>query len=366
MVGSDENENKEKVEYSISITKKHKLINSKNCLTVVGLIVVAAVAGYIGGNVATNKKIQSEVEGSNKMELFRSSVSDTITKVQPSIVTISSSSENLIENQYNKDNISGVIIDEKGYIITNLSKVENYEKIYIKISTGGSKPIEGTLVGLEKESDIALIKIEAENLVPAVIADDRTLREGEFVIAIGNAISDSYVGIATPGIVTSSNDKIIDSFGHDSHRVIQTNAIINELNTGGPICNDKGEVIAISSSKLASSFNQPSLYYGIGGEGIKNITDHLINLVDVLGISGGIEIKDEKTGLQGVYIKNVKVDGSAAKSGMMPTDIILSMDGKRVKTPENIYNVVKDKKSGDTIKCDILRDGIETEINITL
>ncbi|MGL4109629.1 S1C family serine protease [Clostridium sp. LP20] len=369
----DHNNMKDNPDVKISIKNKKRYFKAQSFIRLGFFLVIAIISGAISGKYVVEKIVkQAEINGlisgrsAKGEDSLQKEFSSGINKAALSLVTISDNEDNLSSDNNAESNITGVVIDKKGYIITNFSKIKDFQGIYVKLPSIASKPIKGTFISADEATDMAVIKIEANGLVPITIANEESFREGDFVVAIGNAVSDDFIGVAMPGMITSTNNKITDSNNRGSYRVIQTSAIINSDNTGGALCNINGELIGFSSTKLTEKFNREGSFYALGVRGVKSISAYLISLTDILGINGGSIINDSKTGAKGVYIDNVNSEGYAAKAGLKPTDIIIGIDGGVIETPEDIYYAIKDKKNGDTIECDILRDGEETKMNITL
>lgn len=354
----------------ILIKKKHKIINLNTLLKIGIYVTIAIISAFVTSKVIMNNNIKSIEDSaiksnSNQSEEMQKEYYNGITNVSHSLVTISDNQEKLEKNTFQEGNTTGIVLDKRGYILTSYTKIKNMEKIYIKLPAVAKKPIEGKIIGLEELTDIAIIKVESEGLTPIKISEDDELKVGYRVLATGNVVSDDFIGIATDGIITSINETITLKHDMAVYKLIQTNAIINNQNIGGVLCNLKGELVGFNSNTLGKMDNN-SLYYALEGKGVKNICEYLISLTDILGINGGNVIDDKETGVQGVYIENIKPEGSAAKAGMLPTDIIIGIENNIIKTPEEIYYALKDKKSGEVITCDFLRDGNRTRLKINL
>jgi serine protease Do len=354
----------------ILIKKKHKVFNFTAFSKVGICITIVIIGALITSKVAINnaiKNIENSMVNSSleQNEEVQKKYYDGIMEVSSSLVTISDDQTKLDKNNFEEGNVTGIVFDKKGYILTSYTKIKNMKKVYIKLPAVAKKPIEGTIIGIEELTDIAIIKIESDGLTPINTAEDDAIKAGYKVLAVGNAVSDDFIGIVTDGIVTSINETITLKHDMGIYRLIQTNAIINSQNIGGALCNINGELVGFNSNTLGRK-DDISLYYTLEAKGVKSICEYLISLTDILGINGGNVIDDRQTGVQGVYIENIKPEGSAAKAGMLPTDIIVGIDDNVIKTPEEIYYAIKDKKSGDTIICDFLRDGSRTRVEISL
>lgn len=367
------NENmNESIDGNIQIKKRIKYLKIKNLVSIIIFIFIAMISGAVAGKYVVNETLEGytleQLMSNHKgiIGILQKQFSEGINNAALSLVTISNDTSNLNRYSAINNNVTGVVIDKDGYIITSYSKIKDYNQIFVKLPSLASKPIKGKIVGGDENTDIGLIKVEGVNLIPIKFAKTNSYKEGDFVISLGNAIADNFLGIAIPGLINSTNEVVNDSSSNNNYNLIQSSAMINEENNGGVLCNIYGELVGFNSTKLVKSYPNVELYYSVGVEGVLEISKYLIGTTDVLGINGGKIINDEKSGVKGVYIISVIQGGYAEKSGIKPTDIIISLNNKEISTPDDIYSVVKDKKSGDTIKCVILRDGQEMSLDITL
>ena len=234
---------------------------------------------------------------------------------------------------------------------------------------GDDKEYEAEIIGTDAYTDLAVIKIDATGLTPAVLGDSDHLEVGEFVLAMGNPLDMDFT--VTSGIVSAVNREVSASDG-TSYSAIQTDAAINSGNSGGALVNLKGEVIGINNLKLSGE--------GIEGIGfaipINSTTDVVNQLIEFksvkrpyIGVTGqGIdESITEIYGLPaGVSIREVEKDSPADKAGLQKGDIITKIEGKEVSTVTELNKVKYTYKIGDTVTLTILRNGQEQEIKLTL
>lgn len=289
-----------------------------------------------------------------------------IEEVSPSLVSISDSPEKLTSNSYFENNVTGVIIDESGIVLTNYSAIKGNEEIYVKLSSLVSQPIKAELLIESEEIDLAIIKIKFDGeLKPIKVADKDEVYEGQGIVILGNAIGDEYIGSSIPGIITSKNEKI--SFNDNrSYSLLQINAPINKSNTGGAICNGKGELVGIANLSVTDQKSEPGLYYGLLMEGLNEIITSTDSFKKILGIIEGGIVIDESKNFRGFYIQEVDKNGSAYKAGIKPTDIIIKINGKDVVNVEDIILSLKDKSKDDIIICSVLSDGEIKEFKIKI
>lgn len=276
---------------------------------------------------------------------------------------------------------SGIIISEDGYILTNnhvVSSSSSDANSYYQISEAKKVTVtlfndeteyEAKIVGKDEQTDLAVIKIEKNNLTKADFADSDDVKVGEFAMAVGNPINmDSTV---TTGIVSAVNRKITDSEGK-TFTCIQTDAAINSGNSGGALVNSEGKVIGINTLKLSGTGIE-GIGFAIPINSTTDITSQLIQYSKVkrpyIGISG-INLDDETAKrynlVIGIYIKTVDDFSSAEKAGLKAGDVITEANGKSIKTMEELNDIKNSLNIGDEIKLKVNRDGNEKEITLTL
>ena len=294
----------------ILIKKKHKSFSPSTLLKVGVFVTIIIISALIASKIAINNTIKYIEKSAINSKLeqnedLQTKYYESISNVTNSLVTIADNQEKLEGNTFEEGNTTGVVFDKKGYILTSYTSIKNMEKIYIKLPAVAKKPIEGKIIGVEELTDIAIIKVESDEVTPIKISEDDEIKEGYRVLAVGNVISDDYIGIVTDGVVTSVNETVTLKHDMGVYKLIQTNAIINSQNIGGALCNLRGELVGFNSNILGKK-DDKSLYYTLEAKGVKSICEYLISLTDLLGINGGNVINDKKTGVQGVYIENIK------------------------------------------------------------
>ncbi|MBR3152302.1 MAG: trypsin-like peptidase domain-containing protein [Clostridia bacterium] len=264
---------------------------------------------------------------------------------------------------------SGVIITEDGYILTNNHIVDtssssssfytlsSAEKVLVYLYEE-DEPIEAKIVGTDSVTDLAILKIDRDDLTPAELGDSDSIKIGEFAMAIGNPLNMPYT--VTSGIISGLNREITDSDG-TSYKLVQTDAAINSGNSGGALVNADGKVIGINTLKL----------YGTGIEGMGfaipinstiDITDELISHGKVkrpyIGISGS-DVSESYAKYydipQGVYVSKIENDGSAKDSELQAGDIITEVNGKKVTSMNELNKIKYDCEVGETIELTVYR-----------
>lgn len=253
---------------------------------------------------------------------------------------------------------SGIIMSSDGYIITNNHVVEGADRL--QVVTCDKKKYTAKLVGTDMRTDLAVIKISADNLKVAKLGDSSKCKVGDQVIAIGNPSGLTLAGSVTQGII-SAIDRDID-VGNGPMNLIQTDAAINPGNSGGALINTKGEVIAINSAKIAQQ-GYESIGFSIPMSFAHPIIDNLIENGYVKGrVRLGIKCsmiddstcENEKIP-KGVYVVDVDPLSDAAKNGVKKDDIIISINNVRMNSTTDLINERDKHQPGDVLTLTIYR-----------
>lgn len=339
-------------------------------------------AGYAGALLAldSNKPVQYEVlyqsvvqnDPSGK-EIDRLSTTDVVANVKESIVEITTSSvqTNIFWQQFVTSGAgSGVIISEDGLIITNHHVVENATEIVVRLTNGDE--YEATLLGSDLQSDVAVLRIKANGLKPAIMGDSSTLKVGTDVLAIGNPLGE-LGGSVTEGII-SALDRAITIEGQ-SMTLLQTSAAINPGNSGGGLFNMKGELIGIVNAKQSGS-DIEGLGFAIPINIARDVAEDLIEKGKVTGrLTLGIryyEISNVQLARQynvntlGLYIDEVLSGTNAQRAGLQPKDVITGVDGEQVTTSDELKAALNKHKPGDTMTIDVVRDREYVVLSVVL
>lgn len=301
------------------------------------------------------------------------SVVDIAAEVGPSVVMVTTTStvNTFFGNSLQRGSGSGIIISADGYVITNNHVVENAQIVKVVQSDGteyGAK-----LVGADAKTDIAVLKIEPEEtLAVAVMGDSDKLQVGEIAIAIGNPLGTQLTGTVTQGVISAVN-RTVEASSNTYVNLIQTDAAINQGNSGGALVNGYGEVVGINTVKYAAS--------GVEGIGfaipINDVIPIVEDLIDKGYVSGrpiiginAIEVTEQLAYLNnlpvGLYVSAVNPGSAAKYGGVREGDVIVEADGTPVKTVDEL-NELRDKKQvGDAMKLRIYRNGKDIELTIHL
>ena len=262
---------------------------------------------------------------------------------------------------------SGVIIRADGYILTNRHVVEDAEKIEVRLQDGRRFPAQ--VRGVDAQSDVAVIKIDAKGLPAAALADSSKTRVGEFAIAIGAPFALDYS--VTFGHVSAKGRSGVVYDPSMDQDFIQTDANINPGNSGGPLVNINGEVIGINT--LIRGL-QTGIGFAIPINLAREVADKLIADgkftrawlgIGISSLAEDLEFQELVQGVrEGVVVKSIEPNGPAAKSDLKPTDVITAVDGVSVSTAQQLKNEVRRKQIGQPVTLDVVRRGQSIKIKV--
>ncbi|MBN2812866.1 MAG: Do family serine endopeptidase [Bacteroidales bacterium] len=267
---------------------------------------------------------------------------------------------------------SGVIITADGYIVTNNHVIENSQKVTVTLND--KREFEAKVVGSDHSTDLALLKIENENLPFITFGNSDALRIGEWVLAVGNPFNISST--VTAGIVSAKGRSmaIID----DDHRIesfIQTDASVNRGNSGGALVNLKGEMIGINTAIVSPTGGNVGISFAIPSSIVQKVVRDLIEFGAVQRAIMGVQIQDitaelareKKIELQdGVYVAEVNDNSAAKDAGIETGDIITHINDVPVKSPSELQELVGRHRPGDKISVLIKRNDKTKQIEVTL
>ena len=268
---------------------------------------------------------------------------------------------------------TGVILSADGYIVTNAHVVEGAQFVRVILSAG--KTLEARLVGMDTVSDLAVLKVDHEGLMPATLGDSNALRVGDLVVAIGDPLGISLRGTMTDGIVSGINRDI--QVGGRTMTLIQTNAALNEGNSGGPLINCYGQVVGINTIKIGDHFSTAGVE-GLGFAIPSTTVREIVNQIIAQGfVSGRPELGLGGTAVSlryqlyynlpgGLLLTEVDPESDAYVKGIRPDDVIMSVDGQRIFSFDDYQNVLFGLQVGDTVNVILYRDGKQYEVALTV
>ncbi|MEO8467478.1 MAG: Do family serine endopeptidase [Gammaproteobacteria bacterium] len=265
---------------------------------------------------------------------------------------------------------SGVIVDAaKGYILTNHHVIENADKITVTLLDNRS--LSAKVIGSDKGSDLAVVKVEASGLTSMPLADSSKLRVGDYVVAIGNPFGFSHT--VTSGIVSALGRSGINRDAYEDF--IQTDASINPGNSGGALANLNGELVGINSAIISRSGGNIGIGFAIPVNMARSIMEQLISFGSVSRGLLGVSINDVSPevaasyGLHdnsGALVMAVSPDSSAEHAGIHIDDVIVNINGTHVRDSGSLRNAIGLLRPGDKVKVGLIREGKETNVTATL
>lgn len=272
---------------------------------------------------------------------------------------------------------SGIIIRKDGYIMTNYHvvygadpKSTNSARTILEVFLPDGREAKAEFKGGDEKTDLAVIKIDEKDLPIAELGDSSKLEVGELAVAIGNPLGMEFAGSVTVGVISALNRTM--ELENRTMNLIQTDAAINEGNSGGALLNSSGQVIGINSVKIAAS-GVEGLGFAIPVNDAWPIVDQLIRYGYVkgrpfIGISGReiSSIYASYYGIaEGIYITDVTQGSGADRAGIMPGDIIVSMAGNRIEAIKDLDKVKETYKPGDTVTVVVNRDNKNISLRLT-
>ncbi|HEX9075732.1 MAG TPA: trypsin-like peptidase domain-containing protein [Anaerolineae bacterium] len=356
---------------------------------IIGGGVMGGVAGYYTGRVSvpTLSPVQvvsapvaptlpAVVPGGTSLVLKENSaIIDAVRKAKPAVVTV-------INQMQTRRGIlggsisptasgSGVIIDDGGHIITNNHVVEGAQSLQVIYSDGTKVP--ATLVGTDKVADIAVIRVDGKVPAVAEFGDSNSLEPGQVAIAIGSPLED-FRGTVTVGVVSAIDRTVSQQSG-----LIQTDAAINNGNSGGPLLNSLGQVIGINTLVVRSTNSgniAESLGFAIPSNLVKDISAQLIKNGKVEHAYIGITYKqvdpqiasalDLDKSQSGIVVTQVMPRSPAVAAGLQEGDVITMLDGQTIDKDHSLASLLLTRHVGETITLTLFRNGKQMQIRVVL
>lgn len=254
---------------------------------------------------------------------------------------------------------SGIVMTGDGYILTNTHMLDQVESVTVTLHDGSEYGAK--LVGNDAASDVAVLKIDAEGLVPAQFGDSDALSVGDRVVAIGNPLSDVFTGTMTEGIVSGKERAV--TYGGRTMTLLQTTAAINEGNSGGPLFNQYGQVVGITNMKMMAT--RTATVEGIGFAIPSVVVRDTANAILRDGKVAGrpalgvyvyeVEADDEHPG--GLLVSEAVEGSDAARKGLRENDILIEIDDREITDFSVVSEYLADKQVGDSVRLTIWREG---------
>jgi serine protease Do len=365
------------------------------------LSLILALVGFLSCNTIFSKNLNFETQNKQVQSLDGL---DTVLKLQnvyreiaksltPAVVSINVESEQIVRNPYNdffndpffrrffgEENMgpkefkrklqamgSGFIVTKDGYLFSNYHVVKDATKIVVILAD--KRQFTAKVIGSDPETDIALLKINANNLPIVPLGDSGEAQVGDMVVAIGNPFGLS--GTYTKGIISATGRPGMTGF----QKFIQTDAPVNPGNSGGPLVNIKGQVIGINTAIQSQTGGYQGISFAVPVNTAKNVASQILGQGKIERGYIGINIAalDSTTrklfGLsenEGVMVSKVEKDGPAEKAGIKKGDIITSIDGESVNSPDDLQAEIGSMQPGKIVKTEIYRDKKKLTVNVKL
>jgi len=270
------------------------------------------------------------------------------------------------EPRFQEGSGSGFVVSKDGYILTNNHVVDGSDQVTVRLLD--RREFKARIVGTDPNTDLAVLKIDAKNLVPAPLGNSGAARVGEWVLAVGNPLGDNLTFTVTSGIISAKgrsltlpgqSDRTIQDF-------IQTDAAINPGNSGGPLVSVQGEVIGVNSA-IASETGYYSGYgFAIPIDLARRVMDQIISEGRVHRVALGITVQDATANdadyvglpdIRGVLVQDFTEKSPAQKAGIESGDIIVAVDGKPVEYVGQLQQQIAFRKAGESVKVEVARKG---------
>lgn len=338
----------------------------------------------------TNNKQVESIDGLKTVVQFQSVLRNIAKTISPAVVSINVEGEVVVQNPFMDDPFarrffgfnedspreqrrrsqsmgSGVIVTKDGYLFSNYHVVKDAKKIMVILAD--QRSFEATLVGVDPELDLAVLKIKGDNLPYAPLGDSDELEVGDFVIAIGSPFTLS--GTFTFGVVSAKGRSGMTGY----QRFIQSDAAVNPGNSGGPLINIRGQVVGINTAIRSTSGGYEGISFAIPINQVRISAGQIAEKGRVergyIGINIGLVDDNTRKALglsnrEGVTVARVEKDGPADKAGLKRGDIITRVENDPVGSPEDLQLYIGSKAPGSTVKLEVLRDGKRQNLTVRL
>src|SRR5688572_1028947 len=270
------------------------------------------------------------------------------------------------EPRFQEGSGSGFIVSKDGYILTNNHVVDGSDQVTVRLLD--RREFKAKIVGTDPNTDLAVLKIDAKNLVPAPLGNSSTARVGEWVLAVGNPLGDNLTFTVTSGII-SAKGRSLSLPGQSERSIqdfIQTDAAINPGNSGGPLVSVRGEVIGVNSAIASQTGFYSGYGFAIPIDLARQVMDQIIESGEVHRAALGITVQNATANdaayvglpeIRGVLVQDFTEDSPARKAGIQQGDIIVSVDGKPVEYVGQLQQQVGFRKPGEKVKVEVARKG---------
>lgn len=331
-----------------------------------------AFSSALFGNNLQSKALNATNYNLTKATGSELSIQEIIAKNENSVVAITTGSVSTDSwaRQYVTEGAgSGIVYSKDGYILTNNHVIDGASTIEVTLHDGTT--YDATLVSTDEQSDVAVLKIDADNLTPVTLGDSSELNVGDLAVAIGNPLG-TLAGTATDGIISGLEREI--TLEGKSMTLLQISASINPGNSGGGVFDQYGNLIGLVVAKSSGS-DVEGLGFAIPVNTVKEVADSLIENgyvegrpaagVTIIDLTSASEAMKYGVDVTGVYIKEVTGE-NAEKAGLQAGDLIYMIDGEKVTSSDMLVRRIQEHEVGDKVKLTIVRNDQMQEIEVTL
>ena len=352
------------------------------CSGLIGSMMTFLILPFFTGNIVTRTVNMSptnsviSIEGQRTDNVYKA----IIAKAMPSVVGVTTTfSPSSLQSLINEESASGVgtgvIIDSRGYIITNSHVVNDGETKEVNVTFSDSTMAKAEVLWVDKHMDLAVIKVDVEGLVAAELGDSDAVEVGDISVAIGNPLGMELQRSVTEGIISGLNRSVSVKNKDGSvsliENLIQTSAAINFGNSGGPLLNDKGQLIGINTAKASEG---EGLGFAIPINEAKPIIEQFIKEGSfkkvVLGVTiSNVEEYQQLTGAdfgidKGVIIIKIEPDSIAKNNNLLVNDVITDIEGQKIESKIDLLRYLYKVKTGDIVKFTVWRENKKVIINV--
>jgi putative serine protease PepD len=336
-------------------------VMSKQFTTVAAALLLAAgVGGAVGAGVALETRGDSAADDTSTTSAqpvarTTSPISAVYQRVKDGVVEVQTS----VAAQGGATG-SGFVIDEEGHIVTNQHVVDEAQSVNVRFSDGSE--VEAAVVGTDPSTDIAVLDVDrpSSELTPLSFAAAGSLQVGDAVIAIGSPFG--LEGTLTTGVISALGRDMPSPNGFTIENVVQTDAALNQGNSGGPVLDSAGRVVGVAAQIRSESGGSDGIGYAVPGETAERVARELIRDGSVDHAYLGVSLPDDGA----AQFDRVVEGGPADRAGLQTDDEVTEVDGDPIETGDELRAAIDAKKPGDKITLTITRNGDERTVQVTL
>jgi S1-C subfamily serine protease len=341
---------------------------SKQVATVAAALLLAAgVGGAVGAGVALETRDDSSdgpsATSAQPVARSTSAIAAVYERVKDGVVEVQASAggaDNPFGEERSGATGSGFVIDEEGHIVTNQHVVAEADSAVVRFADGSE--VDAEIVGTDPSSDMAVLDVDrpSSRLTPLRFAGDVSLQVGDAVIAIGSPFG--LEGTLTTGVISALGREITSPNGFTIENAVQTDAALNQGNSGGPILDAEGRVVGVAAQIRSESGGSDGIGYAIPGDTARRVARALIENGSVEHAYLGVSLPDDGA----ATLVEVRPATPADRAGLEAQDVVTEVNGKAVRTGDDLRAAIDARKPGDKITLTIERSGDERTVEVTL